>query len=133
MNKTTSLLHQHLRQADDLQLQGGEEEEGGLLWHKALELGVAVGLREAGEQGGGKEIRPALFLRSLCSLRCLSLLCALPHYTHAPPPLPAIGPPSPAPTGVRAEHGPSISGASCSRQVAALPAGSQHKIIFASY
>jgi len=53
MNKTTSLLHQHLRQADDLQLQGGEEEEGGLLWHEALELGVAVGLREAGEQGGG--------------------------------------------------------------------------------
>ena len=52
-NKTTSLQHQHLRQADDLQLQGGEEEEGGLLWHEALELGVAVGLREAGEQGRG--------------------------------------------------------------------------------
>ena len=52
-NKTTSLQHQHLRQADDLQLQGGFEEERGLLWHKALELGVAVGLREAGEQGGG--------------------------------------------------------------------------------
>ena len=52
-NKTTSLQHQHLRQADDLQLQGGEEEERGLLWHEALELGVAVGLREAGEQGRG--------------------------------------------------------------------------------
>ena len=52
-NKTTSLQHQHLRQADDLQLQGGFEEDGGLLCHKALELGVAGGLREAGEQGGG--------------------------------------------------------------------------------
>ena len=53
MNKTRTLLQQDLREADGLQVQGGEEEEGGLLWHDALELGVAVGLREAGEQGGG--------------------------------------------------------------------------------